>query len=133
MSNAFLRLGVAFSLIGMAMGYVMGATQDFAASPVHAHVNLLGWASMFLYGLFYRAFPDAGVGRLAQAHLWLAVVGLVIFMPALAIELLVRDPGLAQVGAIGLIVGPTLVMLGAIIFAVIVFRATGRGAKIVAG
>ena len=48
LSNTFLRVAVVFSLIGVGMGYVMGATQNFAGAPVHAHINLLGWVSMFL-------------------------------------------------------------------------------------
>ena len=59
LSNAFLRLAVLFALIGVGIGYYMGATHNFVAAPVHAHVNLLGWVSMFLYGLFYRAHADA--------------------------------------------------------------------------
>jgi len=28
--------------------------------PTHAHMNLLGWVSMALFGLIYQAFPAAG-------------------------------------------------------------------------
>lgn len=128
MSNAFLRLGVVFALIGVGLGYWMGASQQFTASPVHAHINLLGWVSMFLYGLFYRTFPAAASGWLAKAHLGLSVLGLLIFMPALAIKLLHVDSvlGLAEPG---LIAGPTLVLLGMVCFAAIVFGATGKGAQ----
>ena len=78
LSNRFLRLAVLFALIGMSLGYWMGATEQFAASPVHAHINLLGWVSMALYGLFYRVQPGAAQGRLPAVHFWVAVVGLVI-------------------------------------------------------
>lgn len=130
MSNAFLRLGVVFALIGVGLGYWMGASQQFTASPVHAHINLLGWVSMFLYGLFYRAFPAAAAGWLAKAHLGLSVIGLLIFMPALAIKLLHVESvlGLAEPG---LMAGPTLVLLGMIAFAAIVFGATGKRAAAV--
>lgn len=124
LSNRFLRLAVAFALIGMALGYWMGASRDFTASPVHAHINLLGWVSMALYGLFYRVQPQAARGWLPQAHFWIALVGLVIFMPALAAEL-VGGPAWLSFAQIGLIVGPTLTLLSMILFAVIVFRATG--------
>lgn len=127
MSNAFLRLGVVFALIGVGLGYWMGASQQFTASPVHAHINLLGWVSMFLYGLFYRAFPAAAGGWLAKAHLGLSVIGLLIFMPALAIKLL-HVQNLMSLADPGLMAGPTLVVLGMIAFAAIVWGATGKGA-----
>jgi cbb3-type cytochrome oxidase subunit 1 len=124
LSNRFLRLAVAFALIGMALGYWMGASRDFTASPVHAHINLLGWVSMALYGLFYRILPQAAHGWMPQVHFWIALVGLLIFMPALAAEL-VGGPAWVSVAQIGLIVGPSLTLLSMVLFAVIVFRATG--------
>ncbi len=124
MSNTFLRLGVLFALIGVSMGYWMGVTQQFGLSPVHAHTNLLGWASMFLYGLFYRAYPVAGEGLLPKLHLWLAVLGLPIMMIGLAIKL-APIPSLMAFETPMLIVGPTLILLGMIVFAFIVFKATG--------
>ena len=130
LSNAFLRLAVVFILIGVGLGYYMGATQNFTAAPVHAHINLLGWVSMFLYGLFYRANPEAAEGMLPKVHFWVALVGFLIFMPALAIEVLQIQPAL-PLAHIGLIAGPTIVVIGMILFAIIVFGAT-RTSKTVA-
>jgi len=46
----------AFCLVcGVGMGIAMGITHDFHLAPVHAHLNLLGWASLALMGLTYRA------------------------------------------------------------------------------
>lgn len=127
LSNSFLRLAILFGLIGVAIGYGMGASEDHTLAPAHAHINLLGWVSMFLYGLFYRAFPAASSGLLPRLHFWTAVLGLVIMVPALAIKLLVI-PGLETVSVVGLIAGPTLVVIGMILFAVVIFRATGEPA-----
>ncbi|AYG93860.1 hypothetical protein D8I30_00685 [Brevundimonas naejangsanensis] len=124
LSNRFLRLAVAFALIGMVLGYWMGSSRDFTASPVHAHINLLGWVSMALYGLFYRILPQAARGRLPQVHFWTALIGLLIFMPALTAEL-IGGPAWASFAHIGLIAGPTLTLLSMAVFALIVFRATG--------
>ncbi|WP_332658007.1 hypothetical protein [Brevundimonas sp.] len=124
MSNTFLRLSVLFVVLGVSLGYWMGATHNFIVSPVHAHINLLGWVSMFLYGLFYRVFPDAAAGWLPKVHLALAVIGLPVMMIGLTIQLL-AIASLMPVVPILMIVGPTLVLLGMVAFAVIVFRATG--------
>jgi len=127
MSNTFLRLGVLFALVGVSLGYWMGATHQFVVSPVHAHINLLGWVSMFLYGLFYRVVPEAAVGWLPKAHLALAIVGLPVMMVGLTIQLLAVPNLMAFVPPM-MIVGPTLVVLGMFVFAYIVFRATGAKA-----
>ena len=58
----FLLLAVAVGTTGMAMGIVMAVGHDFTLAPAHAHLNLLGWVSLSLYGLFYRAYPDATNG-----------------------------------------------------------------------
>ena len=127
LSNNFLRLAIVFALVGVVVGYGMGASADHSLATAHAHINLLGWVSMFLYGLFYRAFPAAAAGLLPTLHFWSAVLGFVIMIPALAIKLLAL-PGLEMVSTVGLIAGPTLVVLGMILLAVIIFRATGKGA-----
>ena len=124
LSDYFLRLAVAFALMGVGLGYWMGATHQFLLSPVHAHINLLGWVSMFLYGLFYRAMPMAMAGLLPKIHAVLATLGLPLMMIGLTIQLL-AIPSLMGVVPPLMIAGPTLVVLGMAVFAVIVFRATG--------
>jgi hypothetical protein len=79
----FFIVAVIAGLAGMALGIGMGIAHDFTLMPVHAHVNLLGWASMFLYGLYYRTEPAAGT-RLAQVHFGLATAGLVMMTGGLA-------------------------------------------------
>lgn len=123
LSNLFLRLAVLFVLTGVGLGYWMGMTHQFLLSPVHAHINLLGWVSMFLYGLFYRIVPDASAGWLPKAHAVLAIVGLPVMMIGLTIQLLAVPQMMAVVPPM-MIAGPTLVVLGMVAFAAVVFRAT---------
>lgn len=124
LSSLFLRLAVVFIVLGVCLGYGMGVTHDFTLSPVHAHTNLLGWVSMFLYGLFYRAVPGAGAGLLPKIHAVLAIAGLPVMMVGLTIQLL-AVPSLMGLVPPLMMAGPTLVVLGMFVFAVIVFRATG--------
>ena len=118
-SNNFLRLGVLSALVGMALGVWMGANQDFVLRPVHAHINLLGFASMMLFGLFYRVFPTAGRGWLPMAHFALSVLGFLILMPSLTLMLLQRPLFLpAMIASEIMLVGSML------LFVIIVFMAT---------
>ena len=56
----FLILAAACLIVGVVMGIAMGVVHDFRLGPVHAHLNLLGWASLALFGLTYRAYPARG-------------------------------------------------------------------------
>ena len=80
MGNRFLRLAVVYVLLGVTLGIVMAASHNYTLKPVHAHLNLLGWASMALFGLWYRSAPAAAETRLAKVHFWLHNIGLPIQM-----------------------------------------------------
>jgi cbb3-type cytochrome oxidase subunit 1 len=54
---SFILLSVLCLIFGIVMGIVMGAAHDFQFTPVHAHLNLLGWVSLALFGLIYKAYP----------------------------------------------------------------------------
>ncbi|MDP3079535.1 MAG: hypothetical protein Q8M90_01765 [Brevundimonas sp.] len=118
-SNNFLRLGALSALVGMALGVWMGANENFTLRPVHAHINLLGFASMMLFGLFYRAFPAAGRGWLPMAHFVLSVVGFLILMPSLTLMLLARPLFMP-----GMIASEIMLVASMALFIVIVFKAT---------
>ena len=118
-SRWFLRLAVVFGLIGMSMGVVMGATHDFTLSPVHAHINLVGWVGMFLAGLFYAAKPSAET-KLAVAHLISLTLGLCLLAPGIA------GARLGIEAMVPLAIAGSVVTFGSmLLFVVIVFRHTG--------
>ena len=118
-SSNFLRLGALSALVGMSLGVWMGANQDFVLRPVHAHVNLLGFASMMLFGLFYRAFPAAGRGWMPMAHFVLSVVGFLILMPSLTLMLLAKPLFMP-----GMIASEIMLVASMGLFVIIVFKAT---------
>ena len=89
----------------------MGLTQKFVLVPVHAHVLLLGWASLALAGLVYHLYPAASTTRLARFHFWLHNIGLPLFMVGLGFLLTGTESVflLVLVSAIAVIVGVVLV------------------------
>lgn len=70
----FVLTGLIFLLVGMALGLKMSATQDFAMHGLHAHLNLLGFVLMTLFGLCYRSWPKMQEGSLATVHYLLHTV-----------------------------------------------------------
>ena len=65
----FLLLAAMSLVAGVVLGIWMGITHDFRFMPVHAHLNLLGWASQALFGLVYRAYPSLARARLAAERM----------------------------------------------------------------
>ncbi|HRO12555.1 hypothetical protein [Amaricoccus sp.] len=79
------------ALCGMGLGIFMATNHDFTLMPAHAHLNLLGWVSMALYGLYYRGAALLRI-RLAWIQAGIATVGFVTMTGALAALLLTLDP-----------------------------------------
>lgn len=83
----WIKLAVVYLIVGVAMGIMMGASRDFTLRPVHAHINLLGWATFALAGLIYTVYPRAGLSKLAKIHFWLMNISVPVMMAALGIIL----------------------------------------------
>jgi cbb3-type cytochrome oxidase subunit 1 len=99
-----------YALAGMAFGIVMAASHDHTLMTAHAHLNLLGWVSMAIYGLYYHAVPGAAETRLATIHVSVATLGLWIMIPGIAMAVLGMTEGPA-------IAGSLLTILGMLLFA----------------
>ncbi len=98
-------------LVGMLWGVKMGISQDFSLSPAHAHLNLLGWASLAIMGTFYALRREGG--RLAWVNFALSASGAVIMCGFLALVL----SGQPQAEA-GVVVGSLMSILGLLVFLV---------------
>jgi drug/metabolite transporter superfamily protein YnfA len=63
---------------GMIWGITMAISEDHSAMPAHAHLNLLGWVSLFLFGIFYHLHPTIDRSRTAIAQVGIWIVGTII-------------------------------------------------------
>lgn len=86
-SVAFFGAAVLYALLGMGLGMFMGATEDFTLAPVHAHINLLGWATLALMGAFYGLAGAQAPVRLAWTNFAVSNLGNLISLPLLAVML----------------------------------------------
>ena len=106
----------AFSVFGgMVWGIQMAISGNHLLAPAHAHLNLVGWATLALYGVYYRLTPPASNTRLARVHAGMAILGVVVLVSGIAI---VRSGGPSGVAAFGAI----LSVMSAGIFLVTVIR-----------
>lgn len=79
-SRNFLVIGSLYLLVGITLGMYMGGSGDHGLAPVHAHINLLGFTLMTLFGLAYRVVPELAASGLARAHFWLHQVGAIVLL-----------------------------------------------------
>jgi hypothetical protein len=105
----FLLLAAVSLITGVTLGIVMGIAHDFQLAPLHAHINLVGWASLAIFGLVYRAYPVLGRSRLGLAHFVVSAVAALIFLVGLYFAV-------AHQMIAGAIIGALLWLLGATLF-----------------
>jgi hypothetical protein len=101
----FLLSASASLLVGVSLGISMGIRQDFALAPVHAHLNLLGWASLALFGLTYRAYPELNQRRLAKVHALLAVPAAVLLPAGIGLAIFEHDERLVIAASLAWLAG----------------------------
>lgn len=115
-ATTWLKLAVVYLIVGVGLGIAMGATENFTLRPVHAHINLLGWATLALAGLIYSVYPDAGASRLAKIHFWLHNAAVPVMMGSLTM-LLLGNPNVIPI----LVAAEFVAAAGVIVFACNVF------------
>ena len=121
-SRGFLVSGALYLLVGLAFGMHMGASGDHTLSPVHAHINLLGFTLMTLFGLAYRLIPAPNQDALALAHFWLHQVGTLAFLVALYLLMSGTVPEVSSGPFMP--IGEGLVALGVLAWLFNIIRAT---------
>jgi cbb3-type cytochrome oxidase subunit 1 len=106
-----IQIAAVYMMIGLILGLVMGIAQDFSLTSVHAHMSLLGWATMAITGIVYVLMPGCARSRLAKLHFWGHNVGLPVMMVSLVLD--VRGLAVAQKG---IAAGSTVVLASLLLF-----------------
>jgi hypothetical protein len=117
-SAAFFALGAVCVFLGMLWGAHMGEAEDFTMMPAHAHLNLLGWVTMALYGTFYALTHASLKPKLAWANFILSAIGVAAMIPSLALYLSAHDAKYIP----GILVGEIASILSLLVFGVSVYR-----------
>jgi cbb3-type cytochrome oxidase subunit 1 len=113
MTVRLIKLAVIYLVVGTTLGIFMGISGDFHLRGVHAHVNLLGWATLGLAALVFYVFPELARTRLATIWFWTYNISLPIALGSLALML----SGYAW-AAPGVKVGHIVVWAAGVLFAV---------------
>ena len=120
-AGLWIRMAALYLVVGVSLGNYMGATRDFGLRSVHAHINLLGWASMLGFGLVVQFHADVLSPRLVKLQFWLHQLALPVMLGSLAA--LMRGVTAAE-PLIG--IGSLVVGVAVLAFAANVWRNLGR-------
>ncbi len=118
----FLLLATILLICGATLGIVMGAREDFQLVPVHAHLNLAGWASLALFGLTYRAYPKLASTRIAGLHFITSATASLLLPVGIGLAVLRSSPGLAIFASI-------LWLFGVLLFLAQLLRLVGGSSE----
>ena len=121
LARLWILIAAIYLIVGVSFGIGMAAMQKFQFAPVHAHINLLGWATMGITGLIYARFPQAAASRLGVIHFWVFNV----LTPVLLAGLVFMFAGHPEMEPL-MVVGSLGVLASLVVFVVNLFLNTGR-------
>ena len=104
-----------FALAGMVWGIQMSASHDHTLSPAHGHLNLIGFVSMAVFGVYYALTAGARESRMSLVHYVLTLATVVILTPGIVLAMTEQTEAVAQIGSI-------LAVLSMALFGLIVLR-----------
>lgn len=114
------RAAVVYFVIGVGFGIYMSLSRNHQFPSLHAHINLLGWASMALIAGYYRMFPALEDHRWTPTLFWLYQISFASMMTGLFL-------GRIRQGAIAAPLvgfGGLFVTVSVVLFAIAVFSST---------
>ena len=124
-SSLSFQAAVIFVVAGMIWGLIMAISGDHSAMPAHAHLNLLGWVSLFLFGIYYRLRASLESSKAAMAQVWLWIVGTII--QAVGVGLVHTGHESGEPFAAG---GSFIVLASMLLFGWLVFQAEREDARL---
>jgi hypothetical protein len=123
-STLSFRAAVLMAIAGMIWGIVMAASQDTSTLPAHAHLNLLGWVSLFLFGIYYHLHPASDRSRLASVQIWIWIAGTILM--AIGVGLVHSGRAIGEPAAAA---SSLIILLDTALFGWIVFRGEPTGSR----
>ena len=123
-SSLSFQAAVLFVLAGMIWGLQMAISDNHSAFPAHAHLNLLGWVSLFLFGIYYHLHPSLDRSRFALVQVCVWIAGTIVM--AIGVGLV---PTGHQVGEPLAALGSFAVFAAMLMFGWLIFRSARQSAS----
>lgn len=119
-SKRLIQVSAIFGLIGAVLGSHMAGAGSLAFRPVHAHILVVGWLSLFAWGIYYKAFK-VHAPKLINLQGWTAIIGSTGLSMGLWLQYL-QPFGSSKAIILPIYIGGgTILLLSFALFAVITF------------
>ncbi|MBA8901698.1 MULTISPECIES: hypothetical protein [unclassified Phyllobacterium] len=115
-SQLYFKTATILFLVGIVMGLHMGISGNHNTYPAHAHLNLLGWVSSAIFGIYFALNPAKAGGRLPMIQFVVYTIGVIVMTVGLYLMLQGNPAMDALVG-----IGSFIVLAGVLLFTAIVF------------
>jgi hypothetical protein len=127
-SLRLIRIAAVFGLIGTVLGSHMAGSGSYAFRPIHAHILLVGWLSMFSWGVFYRIYK-VRAKKLVAFHGWTAIIGAIGLTSGMWLQFMQPFDVNATLSLILYIVGGTILLISFAVFVIITFLTEKEGKR----
>ncbi len=119
-SLRLIRIAALFGLIGTVLGSHMAGSGSYAFRPIHAHILLVGWLSMFAWGVFYKIYK-VRAKKLIAFHGWSAIIGSIGLTTGMWLQFIKPFNINDTFALVFYIVGGTILLISFALFVVITF------------
>ena len=126
-SIRLIRVAAIFGLIGTILGSHMAGSGSPAFRPIHAHILLVGWLSLFAWGVFYKIYK-VRAKKLVSVQGWTGIIGAIGLTTGMWLQFMQPFGINPTFSLIFYIVGGTVLLTSFALFVVITFM-TEKGAK----
>ena len=127
-SLRLIRVAAIFGLIGTVLGSHMAGAGTYAFKAVHAHILLVGWLSLFSWGVFYRIYK-VRAKKLITLHGWTGIIGAIGLTAGMWLQFLKPFNVNEVFSLIFYIVGGTVLLISFALFVVITFLTEKEGKR----
>jgi hypothetical protein len=126
-SLRLIRFAAIFGIIGTFLGSHMAGQMDYAFKPIHTHILLVGWLSVFAWGIFYKVYTIK-YKKLVAIHSVMGMAGALGLTSGMWMYNLNPFQLSESIVTVLFIVGGTLLLLAFALFVVITFMVEKRAA-----
>lgn len=117
-SLRLIRIAAIFGLIGTVLGSHMAGNGSYAFRPIHAHILLVGWLSMFAWGVFYKIYRVRAKKILALQG-WTGIIGAIGLTTGMWLQFMKPFDVNGTFALIFYIVGGTVLLISFALFVVV--------------
>lgn len=127
-SIRLIRISAIFGVIGAFLGSHMAGAGSYAFRPIHAHILVVGWLSVFAWGVFYKIYK-VRAKKMVAAHGWSAIIGSIGLTAGMWLQFM-NPFGVNETFAlIFYIVGGSVLLISFVLFVLVTFLIEREGRR----